>query len=173
MSDRSVDVRGEHGKIRFRDLAVLCAEACSVYDMYGESGTRFERAAAVLDRALDDFRFMLPAIRQVGPQPGSTTRKKLAEVKGRKLSEIVHTYVKQYVSDRPHQGDGLDDSAAAGAGAGTAATACDENGSYLESNILSNIFGTLFIFLAIINHALRNNYSMYLTQYKDRCLYKL
>ena len=97
VSDRSVDVRGEHGKIRFRDLAVLCAEACSVYDTHGESGGRFERAASVLDRALDDFRFMLPAIRQVGPQPGSTTRKKLAEVKGRKLSEIVHTYVKHEV----------------------------------------------------------------------------
>ena len=49
----------------------------------------------------------------------------------------------------------------------------DENGSYLESNILFNILGNIFIFLVIISHALRNNYSMYLTQYKDRCLYKL
>ena len=47
VSDRSVDVKGVHGKVRFRDLAVLVAEACCVYDHYGQSSARFEQAAAV------------------------------------------------------------------------------------------------------------------------------
>ena len=116
LSDRSVDVKGEHGKVRFRDLAVLIAQACEVYDYYGQSAVRFERAAATMQIVLDFMHFMLPATRQVPPTPGASTRKKLAEIKGRKLAEIVHTYLKAYKSDRPHQGDGaLDSAAAAGA----------------------------------------------------------
>ena len=129
LSDRSVDVKGEHGKVRFRDLAVLIAQACEVYDYYGQSAVRFERAAATMQIVLDFMHFMLPATRQVPPTPGASTRKKLAEIKGRKLAEIVHTYLKAYKSDRPHQGDGALDSAAAAGADSTAVQACDENGA--------------------------------------------